>query len=130
MIRDWPPVGDTRRNPFWFGSAASGRQGALPQVTVPITPGAVRGQDATGALGGTDADRPAADLAALRFNGVVEAPESAVRVVILTDGRRVYHGRVDDVIAGRYRILAIDETSIEIERVQDGERRVVMRNGF
>lgn len=130
LIRDWPSIREAPRNPFRFGSAESGRQGTLPQVTVPIAPAGVADRDAAGTLGATDAITPDADIAALRFIGIVEAPESAVRVAILTDGHDVYHGRVDDVIAGRYRILAIGEKSVEIERAQDGEHRVLMRNGF
>ena len=130
MDRDRPAIRDVARNPFRFGTAVSGREGVSSPVTDPVTPAGTRGREAAGALGAPVAVLPDADLAALTFIGLVEAPESAVRVAVLTDGLDVYHGRVDDVIAGRYRILAFDETSIEIERVRDGKSRVVTRSGI
>ena len=61
----------------------------------------------------------------MRLLGLVKAPDRGLRVAIVGDGRDVYHGGVGDVVAGRYRVVAIDRTSIEIERVRDGRRRIL-----
>ena len=71
--------------------------------------------------GGVDGWRLAA-ADAVRFLGVLEAPESVGRVAVVTDGAGVYHGRVGDVVGGRYRIVAIDRTAMVLERVEDGAR--------
>ena len=116
-----PAPGGPARNPFRFGPAA-----APP----PLTPGG-------GGSGGTtptapvqvDGWRPAEDPAALRFIGVLEAPESAGRVAVLTDGAGVYHGRVDDVVGGRWRIVALDRAEIVLERSGTGERLTLAPGG-
>lgn len=47
--------------------------------------------------------------------GVIEAPASAGRVAVLTDGDTVYHGRVGDVLGEYARIVSITPPSIELE---------------
>ena len=47
--------------------------------------------------------------------GVIEAPASAGRVAVLTDGDEVYHGRVGDVLGEYARIVSITPPSIELE---------------
>ena len=47
--------------------------------------------------------------------GVIEAPASAGRVAVLTDGDEVYHGRVGDVLGDYARIVSITPPSIELE---------------
>jgi len=47
--------------------------------------------------------------------GVIEAPASAGRVAVLTDGDAVYHGRVGDVLGEYARIVSITPPSIELE---------------
>ena len=68
-------------------------------------------------------------LTALKFVGVVRAPESAGLVAVLSDGDDVYHGRVNEIIEGRYRIVAIGATSIEIEHLQGGGRQTIRLSG-
>ena len=43
-------------------------------------------------------------------------------MAVLTDGDGVYHGLVNNVVKGRYRILAIDADSVEVEDVTRGTR--------
>ncbi len=57
----------------------------------------------------------------MRLLGLVKAPDRGLRVAIV--------GGVGDVVAGRYRVVAIDRTSIEIERVRDGRRRILRLAG-
>ena len=47
--------------------------------------------------------------------GVIEAPASAGRVAVLTDGDAVYHGRVGDMLGEYARIVSITPPSIELE---------------
>ena len=78
-----------------------------------------------------DGWRPAGEAEAVRFIGILEAPESAGRVAVLADGAGVHHGRVGDVVVGRYRIVALDRSALLLERLEDwgtadleAERRV------
>ena len=96
---------------------------------MPTLPG--QGADASplqtpGMAGSTPTD---AAVVAVRLLGLVEAPSRGLLVAVVTDGRGVYHGGVGDVIAGRYRVVAIDRTSIEIESVRDGQRRILRPAG-
>ena len=74
---------------------------------------------ASGAAGGTG-DRP------LTFIGFVESPGIEGRVVVLTDGTLVFHGRVGDVVDGRYRIVGIGLESVDVERL-DGQGPQTLR---
>ena len=51
----------------------------------------------------------------LEFIGVIEAPASAGRVAVLTDGDAVYHGRVGDALGAYARIVSVTPTSVELE---------------
>ena len=62
----------------------------------------------------------------LTFIGFVESPGIEGRVVVLTDGELVFHGRVGDVIDGRYRIVGIGLESVEVERI-DGRGQQTLR---
>ncbi len=50
----------------------------------------------------------------LKFIGIIESPDAG-RVAALSDGRRVFHGRVGDIIEGRYKIVRIGVESIVLE---------------
>lgn len=118
-----------RRNPFRFGAPRS--------TTPPSGPG---GGDAPGAAV-LDGDLPDRDSVRaprgaaspggtgdvpLTFIGFVESPGIEGRVVVLTDGELVFHGRVGDVIDGRYRIVGIGLESVEVERI-DGRGQRTLR---
>ena len=62
----------------------------------------------------------------LTFIGFVESPGIEGRVVVLTDGELVFHGRVGDVIDGRYRIVGLGLDSVDVERI-DGQRQQTLR---
>ena len=53
----------------------------------------------------------------LTFIGFVESPGIEGRVVVLTDGENVFHGRVGDVLDGRYRIVGLGLESVDVERI-------------
>lgn len=114
-----PAPGGRARNPFRLER----RQPS------PMLGGRVAVEAAGIPLGAVDGWRPAAEAAAVRFLGILDAPESAGLVGVLADGGGVHHGRVGDVVGGRHRIVALDRTSLVIERIGDGERRTLGRSG-
>lgn len=61
-----------------------------------------------------------------RFIGIVEAPDQAQRIAVLSDGQRVLRGREGDLIEGRYRILRIGADTIEMAYA-DGRGRQTIR---
>ena len=116
-----PTPGGPARNPFRFAASS---------VPPPLTPGGgVSGGNTAAVPVQVDGWRPAEDPAALRFIGVLEAPESAGRVAVLSDGAGVYHGRVDDVVGGRWRIVALDRAAVVLERSGSGERLTLTPGG-
>lgn len=114
-----PAPGDRGRNPFRLERTPPPPLlgGEVPVEGPGIPPGAVDGW------------QPAAEAAAVRFLGILDAPESAGLVGVLAADGGVYHGRVNDVVGGRYRIVALDRTSLVIERIEDGERRTLSPSG-
>ena len=63
-----------------------------------------------------------------RFIGVLTGVPGQGRIAVLTDGRSVVHGRVNDIIEGRYRIVqVIGEESLQIEHY-DGRGRQTIRS--
>jgi hypothetical protein len=66
---------------------------------------------------------------ALKFIGVLEAPERPGRIAILSDGRDVFHGREGDIIEGRYRILKIGAESIDMAYLDGRGRQTIRLSG-
>lgn len=66
---------------------------------------------------------------ALKFIGIVEAPEQAKKIAVLSDSRGVYHGREGDIIEGRYRILRIGAESIELAYLDGSGRQTIRLSG-
>ena len=62
----------------------------------------------------------------MEFIGFVESPGIEGRVVVLTDGETVFHGRVGDVIDGRYRIVGLGIESVDVEPI-DGRGQQTLR---
>ena len=116
-----PAPGGQGRNPFRFGRET------LPSL---MPAGDASGGNSAVLPGAVDGWRPAEEMEAIRFLGIVEAAESIGLVAVLVDDGGVYHGRVNEVVGGRYRIVALDRTSIVIERVGDGERRTLRPSGY
>lgn len=115
------PAPDGRmRNPFRF------ERETLP----PLMPAAgAAGGSSPVAPGAVDGWRPAGEVETVRFIGILEAPESVGRVAVLADGAGVHHGRVGDVVVGRYRIVSLDRTALLLERLEDGERLTLRPTG-
>jgi hypothetical protein len=108
------------RNPFRMGAAtppppdpskvASGPpKPATPIVQVPVTP-------------------PVPQLPPIpyRFIGVLSGAPGKGKIAVLTDGRTIVHGQVNESIEGRYRIVQIGEESLQMEYL-DGRGRQTLR---
>lgn len=105
------------RNPFRFKPNA-------PALPAAVSPGAIGpGGDAAPP---TPSGPPLPPPIGLKFIGIVEAPERAQKIAVLSDGRNVFHGREGDIIEGRYRILRIGAESLEIAYA-DGRGRQTIR---
>ena len=112
------------RNPFRFqGQATGGAGGEGPSGSAARRPPPTGiGVPVAGAHG-PDARRP------LRFIALVDAPQSAGLIAVLSDGETVFQGRVGDTIDGRYRIMSIGSDAAEVELLLSGERQVLQRDG-
>ena len=125
-----PPVVDGGRNPFQFGSASGGVGAASGGAPSAPAAGDRRSAMPAGPAAGSPASGPGPEGAdTIRFIGIVEASRGPGRVAVVTDGGEVYHGLVNDVVRGRYRIVAIDETSLEVEDVARGVRMTLRLSG-
>lgn len=120
-----------RRNPFRFGSTAGdGWPSGTPASLADLwgreggdgTDDAVPGGDTTPATAAPESLEP---LDGLRLIGFVETRAGPERVAVLTDGDGVFHGLVNDVVRGRYRVLALRAMSVEIEDVVRGTRKTL-----
>ena len=132
LVAERPPLPEDMRNPFRFGPATDTTAVRTPADPTPVGPAeAPVGAVPPGSMGRTTAAAPAAPRVIdtrLRFIGIVDVPATG-RVAVVTDERGVYYGRTDDVVDGRYRIVAIETTSIEIEDLTRGVRLTLRPGG-
>jgi hypothetical protein len=114
-----PEPGGADRNLFRFGTRTAPRASTAATRPAPPSPS------------NPPATRPAGSAApiALKFIGIVEAPNRSLRLAILSDGRGVYHGREGDIIEGRYRIVTIGVESIEMSRLDGGGSQTIRLSG-
>jgi hypothetical protein len=108
------------RNPFRMGAATppppdpskvppAPPKPAMPIAQVPTTP-------------------PVPQLPPIpyRFIGILSGAPGKGKIAVLTDGRTIVHGQVNEEIEGRYRIVQIGEESLQIE-YRDGRGRQTLR---
>ncbi|MEO5819692.1 MAG: hypothetical protein ABIT71_04250, partial [Vicinamibacteraceae bacterium] len=111
-----------RRNPFRMGAAtpppAPEGTVATRQPTKPVAP-------AVPLPMGPPPPPPVPPIP-YRFIGVLSGIPGQGRIAVLTDGRTVVHGRINEIIEGRYRIVQIGEESLQIEHA-DGRGRQTIR---
>ncbi|MXY16418.1 MAG: hypothetical protein F4057_11355 [Acidobacteria bacterium] len=117
------------RNPFRFAGAVGANAPAVEDhaegaATVAPPGGQTVRQGLQAATAGGGAVRRS-----LRFIAVVDAPQSAGLIAVLSDGETVFHGRVGDTIDGRYRIMSIGTDTAELVFLRTGERQVLHRDG-
>ncbi len=111
---------DSGRNPFRMGAAqraepagpAANAAPALPppQMTGPPPP-------------------PPVPAIPFRFIGVLSGPSGVGRIAVLSDGTRVVHGRENEIVEGRYRIVKIGEESIQLEHLDGRGRQTIRLSG-
>jgi hypothetical protein len=120
---DRPRPGDVNRNLFRFKPKAAPPRPpdvpSPPEGWVPPPPG----------VPPPPAPAPSLPPIALKFVGVVEAPERSLRVAVLSDPRGVYKGREGDIIEGRYRIVRIGTESIEMSYLDGRGRQTIRLSG-
>jgi hypothetical protein len=101
-----------RRVPASSAPSRPSSGGAAPPVAQPGPPAA-----------------PSLPPIAMRFIGLVEAPEQAQKIAILSDGRGIYQGREGDIIEGRYRILRIGPESLDMAYLDGRGRQTIRLSG-
>ena len=115
------------RNPFGFADAVGADAPAagdpVEDAATVAPPGAQAARTRPATAGGGAAQR------SLRFIAVVDAPQSAGLIAVLSDGETVFQGRVGDTIDGRYRIMSIGTDTAELVFLPTGERQVLHRDG-
>ena len=90
----------------------------------------MQGSAASTAATGTAAIPSAsAGLGAVRLIGIVEVRNRVGRVAVLANGDGVYHGLMDDIVKGRYRILSITAASVEVEDMTRRTRLTLRLSG-
>ena len=115
-----PEMARGSRNPFRFGSEPLGAQPDAEPVPDP--------EPVSGVAPG-DLLRPETRRPPLKFIGLVDAPNSAGLIGVLTDGEVVFQGRVGDTVDGRYRITRIAADTVELELLPAGGRYVLRMEG-
>ena len=124
LVAERPPLPEDMRNPFRVGRATDTTAVRTLADPTPFDPTeAPAGAVSPGSMGCVTTAAPAAarvNDTRPRLIGIVDVPATG-HVAVVTDERGVYYGRPDDVVGGRYRIVAVETTSIEIE---DLTRRV------
>ena len=112
--------GVPERNPFRFQPKAPppapARQAAAPRP-VETAPPAPTGP-------------PPIPPIPLRFIGLVDAPNQAGRVAILSDGRgNVFYGKEGDIIEGRYRLVRVGPDAADLSYTDGRGRQTVRLSG-
>jgi hypothetical protein len=72
---------------------------------------------------------PAPPPIPLKFIGLVEVPERALLIAVLSDERGVYHGKEGEIVEGRYRIWRINAESIEVSLLDGSGRQTIRLSG-
>src|SRR5262249_12017676 len=72
---------------------------------------------------------PSAVPIALKFIGIVEAPERTLKVAVLSDQYGVYYGREGETSLGQYKIVHIGAKSLEISYIDGRGRQTIRLNG-
>ena len=66
----------------------------------------------------------------LRFIGLIEAPDQAGRVALLSDGKGgLMNGREGDLIEGRYRVLRVGADSLDLAYADGRGRQTIRLSG-
>jgi hypothetical protein len=85
------------------------------------------GEDQTNCPGDCHPPPPPAPVITLRYIGYLSEPDGSV--AFLTDGKEVYMGRVNDVIANQYRVLKITEETVELGLLDNNQSSTIRFQG-
>jgi hypothetical protein len=125
-----------KRNIFAFFQAAPAQlsQAEIEKAAPPPPPDPVcgngvceSGEDLTNCLGDCEPPPPPAPVITLRYIGYLNQEQGSV--AFLTDGKEVYMGRVNDVIANQYRVLKITEETIELGFLNNNQSSTIRFQG-
>ena len=132
-LREDGPIFETeKRNIFSFFTPAP--PPPRPEDIVPPPPppepvcgnGACEGgEDLTNCPADCTPPPPPVPQMSLRYIGFLSEPKGAV--AFLTDGKEVYMGRANDVIANQYRVLKISEDSVELGFLNNNNQSSTIR---
>ncbi len=129
-----PDFESEKRNIFSFFTPAP--PPPVPRDTPPPPPppqpvcgnGACEGgEDITNCPGDCTPPPPPVPQITLRYIGFLSEPKGAV--AFLTDGKEVYMGRANDVIANQYRVLKISEDSVELGFLNNNQSSTIRFQG-
>jgi hypothetical protein len=116
----------TARNPFRFN------EGPVAVAGRPDGSRAARGGPAPPLPAGPVGPPPPPPLPPiqLRFIGLIEAPQQAGRVALLSDGKGgLMNGREGDIIEGRYRVLRVGPDSLDLAYADGRGRQTIRLSG-
>lgn len=114
------PAPRVARNPFRFHEAPAP---VAPQVSL-------RAAAPVFAAPPAPVGPPPPPPIALRFIGLIEAPQRAGRVALLSDGRGgLMSGREGEIIEGRYRVLRVGTDSIDLAYADGRGRQTIRLSG-
>lgn len=126
---------EEKRNIFaFFQSPASTQAQIARQAAPPAPPDPVCGnglceqtEDPLNCPGDCQPPPPPAPVITLRYIGYLNQTEGSV--AFLTDGKEVYMGRVNDVIANQYRVLKITEDAVELGFLNNNQSSTIRFQG-
>ena len=73
---------------------------------------------------------PAPPAIPLRFIGLLDAPTQAGRVAVLSDGRgNVFHGKEGDIIEGRYVMVRVGPSAVDLSYLDGRGRQTIRLSG-
>ena len=121
-----------RRNIFRFGSSADSELDAprTPRGRLAVASASRRVAPAESLPAAAAPARPPAPAPgpAIRFIGVVEARDRGRRVAVLADEHGIHHGDAGAVVGGRYRVIAVDVASVQLDDLLRGARMSLRLN--
>jgi hypothetical protein len=129
-----PPFEEEKRNLFDFFKAVPPPPPAGPPQTMAQAPQPVcgnqaceAGEDPTNCP--TDCQPPPPPIPPITLRYIGYMSEQTGAIVFLTDGKEVYIGRQNDIIANKYRVLKITAESVELGYLNMNESRTIPFQG-
>jgi hypothetical protein len=124
-----------KRNIFAFFNAAPAEalqadiEQAAPPPPDPVCGNSIceEGEDLANCAADCQPPPPPAPVITLRYIGYLHEAEGSV--AFLTDGKEVYMGRVNDVIANQYRVLKITEETVELGLLENNQSSTIRFQG-